>query len=363
MKNPANVQHIKNYFGKPIVLVIALLSLVPIIMGFVISSIGASALDELMDFAMDLAKQTGSAAEFPMTTGSTGSSMNLTAIAAIVGWFLIYFMSRSKNPETTPAAGLMIFTVLSILGIIGSSLLILVAILILFVGIAAIGGSSYTTGVDGTASSSVSTEFVGGIMIGLFIALLISGIILLLASVFELKFFNAARKSMKSPFLIVAGKGYGVFSVITAIFTFIGVFSLIAFGFYFTGIDKSALDGMFDSTSELTINTGSLVSLLKSLGTLMIISAVSSLAEGISYCLQAKLAFGYCTLAKTTPAQPMNTPYGGGGYGFYGQGNTAPAPQNNNAPTQVYGNNAPIQPDTNENPYADNYGSQQNMNR
>lgn len=335
MRNPINVQHIKNYFSSKVVLVIAILSIVPIVLGFVT----AFSYADLSSQTQSIVNLYGEGSNFRnnISLPDTGS-FNLSGIAVVVGWFLIYFLSKSKNPDTTPAAGLMIFTVLSIIGIVGASLLMLVGIILLIVSLA-IGGSSGTAtfntyGSYDTYSSNASVLTV--VLVILAIILLIAGVISLIASILQLKFFNAPRKSMKSPFLYVAGKGYGVISIIRAVFIFISAVSLLIFGFYFLSIPRSALEGI---NSEIPIRQ--MQKLLSPIGQIMIIYALSAIIQGVTDCLQAKLAFGYSKLASSTPTQPVNVPYGGGGYGFYGQDNNQPGyynetPQYQNPVNQNY---------------------------
>lgn len=327
MKNPVNVQHIKNYFSRKTVLILGIVLFIPIITSFVASIISLSRTTGFLEDISSILRATGGSNEDVFTLDfvgdfSTAYGIGMTVIQFIISalvptaWLFIYFRSKSPDINKTPSGGLMFFYVIYIIGIVAASILLFANLCFIVFIVFASSGNMKGTAFDEAVAVSIL------VFIALAVVLVFSGLFSLIFSIFGMKFFGGARKSMTSPNMIVTGKGYGVMLAIYAGFAILSGLTIIIAGCIIPSVIKeifisnlTAMSGM----ESVIIN-----SLFDSIVPTIILSGVATVVSALPYILESKIALGYCRMAKSVPPTPNQyIPYNS-----YNQNN----PYNQNSP-------------------------------
>lgn len=306
MKNPVNVQHIKNYFSRKTVLILGIVLFIPIITSFVASIISVSRTTGFLEDISSIIRATGGSNEDVLALDfvgdfSTAYGIGMTVIQFIISalvptaWLFIYFRSKSPDINKTPSGGLMFFYVIYIIGIVSSSIILLAGIASNVFGIIAMAATNDLTGIDYGA-----TFFVSVLLIILGAVFILYGTFTLIFSIFGMKFFGGARKSMTSPNMIVTGKGYGVMLAIYAGFAILSGLTIIIAGCIIPSVIDGITGGIDMSYAELLLMN----SLFDSIVPTIILSGVATVVSAIPYILESKIALGYCRMAKSVPPTP-----------------------------------------------------------
>ena len=115
VQNPyaRNLQNLKEFLRKPVVLVLAILSSLQFLVTLITSLTGAQNIDvsDYFDYYVD----PEFIQMFSTTTVATALIASIIPILTCTALWIIYFKSRSDDPASTPSAGLTIFYVLSII--------------------------------------------------------------------------------------------------------------------------------------------------------------------------------------------------------------------------------------------------------
>lgn len=309
MKNPVGVQKIKNIFCGSVVRNIMVLTVIAGIIDLIIALSGgvsagtANIANEQAEvLSKDIIEMT-----YYVSLAFTIWSIELivSSIPDIVGWCLIYFFSKSANSLRTPSAGFTIFKVIAVLQIIYFSMGVLLGILMFDI-----------------------KNFIQSIL-GLILF-----VIMLMWPVHRFKFFNSCSKSMKSTDLIDSGKVWGKMCIISAVFYFIVGIVLLA--------GSMSISAYLESLGIKGTNVFT---------TYLILTGISIIITGASYCFQTKLVYLYSNTAQNSTVAHINKQYN--------VQNTVP--QNNTSASQSeYGNTSGSQFATYKNSQTNSHKYSQN---
>lgn len=328
MKNQINVQHIKNYFSKPSVLVLIIATAIPIFLSSILSIATLSELNYLLtsfssliinESSQDIFSGLSTSANSITSIISTITSLIISLIPIGV-WVWIYVSSKSKEINKTPDTPLLINFIFSIFGIVSSCLSILICgfATIIFLPMLMLDIPAVTQ------EEQELMSFCLIFLIVLFSVLIILSIIQLFYYIGKTTFFYSARKCMKSDRIKPSGKLYGIFAICAALIYLLTSVSIIIFSIVLFSSDGSInVNAEFSSRdiiSTLSIFDGVSVLILFT-GILVALSAVPLFVEG-------KIALGYCKMAKTVPPTPEYNNYNNNNY--YNNYNNNPNYQNNN---------------------------------
>lgn len=295
-----NIAIIKDYFKSPVVLALAIANILSVIVSMVYSIVSAS-------YAGEILKQIAAFIEKNLVLqnvdGDTGSkitqqiseslSSNSTAmisipifsVLAIVALLLLYFGSRNTDPDSAPTAGVTILNILAILSLIGCVLLTVVLMILavaLFIVYAAFRSESIRSFSFRFNESTVkiNADILLIIAIAFTVFAVIFSFIMLFYAISRKRYIGSIKKSLTSVELSRAGaKPFGVFCVITAVFSSLGLISSIG-TLFAVDFSREALGKI-----GLTISGSSV--------TLSVLSIVIRLIAVVIAVLQAKIALGY----------------------------------------------------------------------
>lgn len=324
MKNQINVQHIKNFFSKPTVLILVITMAIPVLLSTIISIATYNEVSKVLEtiytlFSNELA-QNFDTSDF-MTTNAISSFIStftsfIFSLIPICVWLWIFISAKNKDINKTPDTPLLINMVLSILGIVSSSLCVLIVGMfsIIFIPITLID-LPYESQQDQDIFSSF---FI--ILMVIFTVLLILSIIQLLYYIGKTMFFNSVRKCMTRDRIKPTGKLYGIFAFVEAfLYIIIGAIIIIF------GIVLLLNDGYVNFNTDFSVNDFiSALSLFKGFSLLILLSGVTMIIRAISLLIEGKIAFNYFKMAKEVPPTPNFNPYNN-----YNRYNNSPYYQNN----------------------------------
>ncbi len=319
-----NIDIIKNYFKSPMVLVLGILSIVSMILSAVNSLLSTDLAKEITAAAADIfdkssfsdssaqegAKQIANALRQVSSAGSSVlsvlSSVSIVGILSVVGIMLVYFMSRSSNPETAPTAGFTILYVLAILSLVGAIILtvsmciLIVALFILYAEFTRKPDLAFTFTVFNKPLKVDAT-----LMLILAIAMIILFIILSFVTLFvtinRVRYISSVRKGMTSVELSRSGaKPYGIFCVIAAVFTGLSLISSIS------ALFTNNLDVLREYGIVIKAKTTlpMVMSLIMNAVSLAILIIRSRLALGYAQYIDDK-KYGYSEPPASTPYVPQ----------------------------------------------------------
>lgn len=299
MYNQINVQHIKNYFRKPSVLVLTVCKAVTV---FISCFLGIFAVGAVNDLLRTLATVSHDADLYEFSSLSVASSIPSVIIDSIIAlipaalWLWIYLSAKSNNINRKPDTVFTVNFVFAILEIVGSALLVLIW------GIAFALGIILLVSSDNASSDQDLLAFLGVLLITVSIIVLIVSVISLIYSIGKTKFFSSIRKSMSSDRMYPTGTVYGIFSIIRAIGYLLVCLGTILFGFILL------------SSNNSTINSNESADLLPLFGTSnsIIISGFTGFITVFALVLEGIIALGYNKMAKAVPPTPDFNPYNNG---------------------------------------------------
>ena len=138
MYNQINVQHIKNYFRKPSVLVLTVCKAVTV---FISCFLGIFAVGAVNDLLRTLATVSHDADLYEFSSLSVASSIPSVIINSIIAlipaalWLWIYLSAKSNNINRKPDTVFTVNFVFAVLGIVGSAIAIICSGLFFLLGI------------------------------------------------------------------------------------------------------------------------------------------------------------------------------------------------------------------------------------
>lgn len=214
VQNPyaRNLQNLKEFLRKPVVLVLAILSSLQFLVTLIISLTGAQNIDvsDYFDYYVD----PEFIQMFSTTTVATALIASIIPILTCTALWIIYFKSRSDDPASTPSAGLTIFYVLSIIELCFVGLVLLLFLIVMLAG-GALASSAYWEG-----------QMIMAIMILVF---LMVAPIFLLITIGQLRFAGSLRASARGTVLKTGGSVLlGVVYLILVSISAIGVMTDLA---------------------------------------------------------------------------------------------------------------------------------------
>lgn len=289
-----NIAIVKEYFKKPLVLVIGILYIVSIVFSLIASVSMGSGLGDMYN---DLFMYTGAYAEMTAeeaqiiemftNSGFMSTFMIVAMIPSILmiglyvlAYFLMYFKSKNPDPNASPKGGITILFVMSIISLIG--IIFLTLALVVYAVVVGILGVVFMTEPSMASEGGAVAGIIFIILALFFVAL---GALVLTYSIGELNFFNSVRKSLTSVKLYNKGAGlFGVFSIIYGAFSIMSAVSTL-----FTGPTMSLLFKMIPE-SELD---GFPIEMFDSMGSLYTVSGLTALISATIMILVGVLALGY----------------------------------------------------------------------
>ncbi|MCH5203018.1 MAG: hypothetical protein J1F17_07425 [Oscillospiraceae bacterium] len=311
MFNQVNVQHIKNYFKKPSVLILSVLTFVAVIIPYFamiplynffsdIISIAKLFSDDLSGWNTDLYDYSYTAS-FSLA-GSIISSIFSIAVSSLpaVAWLIINLNSKNNNSQP-PNAGFLILFILSIIGIVGASIIIIYSGFLFLLGFVVLGFAEIP---DEAALSFIIILFA--------LILFFIGVFSLIYNILGLKFYSGVRKSTKSINMVVTGKAFGVFSIIYSIIEFLSLVSAIALMVLLLDIITRNAQ-LYEISNLINAFSDNLIIV----GIIILISLIISLISGI---MQGNIAIGYYNMAKAVPVIPEPPVYMNYNNNQYNQG-------------------------------------------
>lgn len=291
VQNPAtlnpyqqNIDIVKNYFKKPLVLAVAIVAALSVIASTIFSFYVNNSVTSLLNALPDV---TTDADFYFQHTGFNMSSIfsSLVSLAfsalPVTAFFLIYFKSKNPDPASNPSAGFTILWVLSIIGLVGLSIGAVFCIL----GFIALIFLLYSF-----AGPPSDTATVTAFIIFLLILLLVCMGVALFYQISQLRFYSSVRKSTQG--LALESKGaapYGVLAIIFGIMSGFGVLSVFSIPSIMQSFMSANLSGqeayIFTSITDYVSNLATFSTIIN------LLVAVQSILTGV-------VAFGYNTYIK-----------------------------------------------------------------
>lgn len=332
VQNPAtlnpyqqNIDIVKNYFKKPLVLAVAIVAALSVIASTIFSFYVNNSITSLLNALSDVMTE----ADFyfqptGFNVSSIFSSLVSLAISAlpVTAFFLIYFKSKNPDPASNPSAGFTILWVLSIIGLVGLSIGALFCVL----GVLALTFLLFLN-----TNSTSDIEFGVGLLIFVLIFVLVFMGVALFYQISQLRFYGSVRKSTQG--LALESKGaapYGVLAIIFGIMSAFGVLSVFSIPSIMQTFASANLSGqeayIFTSIIDYVSNIATFATIIN------LLVAVQSILIGV-------VAFGYNTYIKNLTS---SFPTGGNQFNSnpYDQNQYNPNPyeQVQNDPQNPYNN-------------------------
>lgn len=197
-----NLQDVKSFFRKPIILMAAVLYSIQVIMNILSLATGSQIQQDVFQsfyFYYDLPAYSVQT----MNTVSVITSVIMSAIPILiaVSFWIIYLKSRSRNPQASPSAGFTILYALSIVALVLISLIVVLFLAIILIAMG-VGLTSYWEG-----------QFAIAVILFLFIIVFS---LLLLFVIAQLRFTSALRASARGP--VLKSNGSIMFGVLYIIY-------------------------------------------------------------------------------------------------------------------------------------------------
>ncbi len=289
-----NIAIVKEYFKKPLVLVIGILYIVSIVFSLIASvSMGSglgdmySSIFELSGVYSDMTAQEAEMIQMFTNSGFMSTFMLMCMIPSIImtglyvlAYFLIHFKSKNPDPNSSPKGGVTILFVMSIISLVG--MIFLTLALVAYAVIVGILGVVFMTDPSMAGEGGAAAGIIFLILAVLFLGI---GGLALTYSIGEFNFFNSIRKSLTSVKLYNKGAGlFGVFSIIYGCFSIMSAFSSM-----FTG---PMLSFMFKMVPESELE-GFPIEMFDSMGSIYTVSGLLALVSASIMILTGILALGY----------------------------------------------------------------------
>lgn len=289
-----NLSIVKNYFKRPLVLVLAILYAVTILLSLVSVFTMGTSMSEMYGTMFEFA---GAFEEMPqeasdiftlMTSSSTLTiilliamipSIIITALYAL-SYFLIYFKSKNTAPNSNPKAGFTIRFVLSVLNLIYSiftALLLVIVIAMFIIAAVVIAQEPGITSTDVTISTvlfSIAALFIAGLTA-----------VMLIYTISNFNYIKSARNSLCT--VNLSNKGAGTYGVITLIFGIISFLSVIP------SLLAAPLMSSVSSLMPADFTAEFPVGLFESMGSIYLLSGIMSIFSVVVMIIDAIIALGY----------------------------------------------------------------------
>lgn len=258
-----NLTVVKNYFKKPLTLIVAILSLVTLIVTVVVNSKSGALMASAANY-------------FDMELEPSGAGENIISylISGIViaCIFMIFFLSCNSSPSVSPSPFFGILHVLSLIELIVTA--IGAALIVIVTAIFAVTGSSMIESALGEDASEELLRNINSYKITIIVVLAIMIAIIVLALCYvnsQTAFLKSCQRSCKEPLMMKKGaKTYGNLSIVLAILQLI--IAVVCFLFFNTS-DMSTLP--FDDELKSYLNVY-LVYFVASIVRLLLIGVVAS---------------------------------------------------------------------------------------
>ncbi len=202
-----NVDILKGFFKRPIVLVTAILMGVSSLLSIVSGAVSDDSANIATKYLNSLP------VEFRQYVGNQSSSVNLPVLAILttVAFFLFYFFSKNNSKDLKVPATM--FKVVSIIELVFVCVIIGLLFIIIPCGFILIPQALEYYSYNYSYGSSYS--YIYGALIGVLIVLAIVGALLIWYCALKVKFACSIKKSTKSINLFKNGaKGFGIFTII-----------------------------------------------------------------------------------------------------------------------------------------------------
>lgn len=342
-----NIDILKNFFRKPIILAYAIVSAVVSLISFLSVVLTASNNANSLSYFNAYINNGGIKTTYGLTVPASVIGL-IFSVITIVCWIMVYVNSKNSNPAKSPSAPVTVLWVFAIISLVVSCIAaaICLCVMVILLIALAVGQNTYNSyDTYGYYSSSVAIGVAAIIFVLIFLAIAL--FFLLFYTITNVMFLSSVRKSLNSIYLKKNGAmAYGVLNIIFAVFSII--FAFFALMFYFVSLSSY-------STAYLSGN---------------ILSASLSLTLSfVIYLMQGIIAISYANYIKsvlngTNPIVNANVPYSNpvatnpNAFAQYPQQNyNTPVnnnPYNNSAYENPYANPQQINPQEPQSPIPDN---------
>lgn len=253
-----NLSHVKDFFKKPIVLIIAIFHIVSLALSL-ITTLGDSTVGKHLYQAELISSDYYDLIGNPVFGLVLMTPSIIFSFLIIIAYFLIYAKSRSSKPESSPRVGFSIMQIIAVFQLIGA---VIVVAAMAFVGF--VMWTSYLSASDYYFFNLSTSATLINCIIATSIFILLA-ILILIYSVSNLRFFKSLKRCISSVNLVSGGaKGLAVTSVVFAVIQALALAAYIL------------LSGVRSYSNEF-----------------MIISIITIAVSIIIYILQAIIALGY----------------------------------------------------------------------
>lgn len=317
-----NVDIIKGFFKKPVVLASAILQAITVAITLVILFISAGFSSSYASVAVN---RQVSAVSYGFTV-VFGIIALIPSILIAISWFGAYFKSKNPSPASKPLGSFKVLWVISIVltVFIGLSLFVF-----LIVSAAAAAGLSSVNAYSYYYYSSLNTAAIASIVIAVLIFLTVILAFSLFFSICRIRYYHSVKNSMQSIYL--NKKGAAVYGVLQIVFSVLSlIFSLIYCMILFVASN--------------TLTAGTPVWLLMFIMITVGVQGVAGIIDGVIAVRYAGYISGFLngTNQDFNANQPYNNPMGAAP-NFQPVG--AEAFQQNTQPySNPYINNRPVEP-------------------
>lgn len=304
MYNQINVQHIKNYFSKPSVLVLAIVKAITVVASCILGFFTIGAVNNILKTFASISHNPDLYEFSSLSVTSSIPSIIINSVVALIPaalWLWIYLSSKSNNINRKPDTVFTVNFVFAILGIVGSALSIIGSGIFFLLGF----GMALPYD-DMTASEQEIMTSIGTLLIIVSVILFISSVISLIYNIAKTKFFSSAKSSMSSDRMYPSGSVYGIFSIIQAIGNILVCIGTIIFGFVLYNSDGFTTD--ITALSDLL----PFIAISKDIPIIVITAGFTGFITVFALALEGIIALGYNKMAKSVPPTPDFNPYNNG---------------------------------------------------
>lgn len=314
-----NIDIIKNYFKKPIVLVNAIIETITIPFIFLMILSVSNWLNLLVreinggyysEYSFDVRSLATFSNFFTTFMIIVAIFSCIPAILTVVAKFMIYAKSKNPDPNVKPSAG---FTILWVLSIISACAMGLNCLVTIFSMIASIFASSSVSSYSyygsysaaETTASLVSTFIISLIMLAVSFFLIIN----------QIRFYSSVRKSLNSIYLKKDGAMvFGIFRIIEGSMSGLSFFTCafillviasMAFSTSYSGL--FAVDFFVYLTILVALSAGS--SLTSGIITVKYADYIKGITFGINRQFNANLPYSNPVPVVNAPVNPFNNAY------------------------------------------------------
>lgn len=289
-----NLNYVKNYFKKPIVLAIAIVSTISLILSYTAATeTTGSAYILLALLSAD------SPSDLNDTLDTASDIQSLVVIISLIipvlttiAFYIIYFKSNSSDPSSNPSSGFSILSVISLIQLIFTWIIFVITGLLILIR------TSQIQNINKRYLNN-NSEITENIFVAIIVFVLIAWTVIGFYTS-QYNFYQSAKTSLTSPVLSNKGAGsFGVYQTLLAVFYILAFIIALGAG----SAANEALNVLTNGYAELDM----LPMLLAFAVPVTMSIMLATLANGYRAHIQGAIYSQYAT-APGAPQQPMYAP-------------------------------------------------------